>query len=279
MIFSDPNNLKCLKNMALAQYYAILADEVDQKILDNFEIFDITEESDFHVKLFCAAIASLSLFAQNNFTGPIEKSEHLSSLQKKAIAALYKNDDYNENVRNPELLYFAKTVFSSEKLRSFFPTCYLWFLRANYLHQQILDEPSGEIFAASETIIDEFSASPCLENQKLKAIFHLQAAHFYLLYKRCQSSEKHLKICESALSMNVELKSALGKRTKYQAYEKPQFFVGVALEKSVLPSKDCSDLPQDLLLEDDVRLERVKFTEENEQVELGALEESVVLTR
>ncbi|XP_014205573.1 tetratricopeptide repeat protein 27 [Copidosoma floridanum] len=241
----------------------------------------INASSDVGEKWFCIGVASLLYFIQNNWTGPFANTdvECLLGLRNIAAAKLTLEDQYNENVVKPELLYLAKVIFHSETLRTKFPLCTWWLLRANLIHQLLLEESSAVLFAESEELIKTICESDLVKDSHLKAIFKLEVTHFYLYYTRIQSSEKYLEEAAVEAQLSFDLEGALGKRTKYQQQEKAQLYLKAKLEKEPFPHRGCDNLPKVINLSDDLRLEKIEFSEKREKARLGSIEESVILTK
>lgn len=241
----------------------------------------IKTHTDQHLNWFSIGIASLFHFIQHNWTGPSSKVEidNFSSLREKAFEYLSLHDECNENTIGPEFLYLAKIIFSSNELQSSFESCAWWLLRANFIHQLILEESSNVIFEEFEKLIENISQSSLFENLSLKAIFNLEVTHFYLYYRRIQSSEKFFEIVEKISELKLELQGALGVRTKYQQVEKAQLFLKIEVGKELFPFRDCIDMPVALNLNDDLRLEKIKFSEETQNVKLGSIEEAIIMTK
>lgn len=266
------NNEFCLtylKSFVTDENLAVtILDGVEKAPDSNFEIYSV-------------GIASLLYFVQSNFTGP-EKAPEIEWLlpkREEALKSLSLEDQCNENMTNPELLYLAKIIFSNDKLQSSFKTAAWWLFRADLLHQTVLDEASATLFKESEDLIEKISASDILEDDYLKTLFHVEVVQFYLYHRRIQSLEKHVEIAQRTAKLNMQLVGMLGKRTKYQQDEKPQLLLKVSAEKDNFPFRKCDALPTALELNDDLRLERVQYSQPEEIIELGALEEAVVLAK
>ena len=248
--------------------------------LEEEVVHSIGADSNLRQEWLSAGIAAIYYFVQCNWTGPAD-SEDVSWLVHKRTEALQKlahSDQCNDNVVKPELLYFAKTVFAAEELQKNFQTCLWWLLRANYLHQIILEESSNILLKESEGLIHKIeNANIFQEDNAIKALFNIEATQLYLHYKRTQSSEKHLKIAQEICQLTLKLQGAMGKRTKFQQDPKPQLYLHVEIGKEVFPFRPSPDLPKPLELNDELRLERIEFTDIQNKVALGSLEESAIL--
>ncbi|XP_033209501.1 tetratricopeptide repeat protein 27 [Belonocnema kinseyi] len=254
---------------------------VEDRDFEKAIIAVLTSEPIKYLEWFATGISSLLYFIQHNWTGPQSQSntDFFSRIREKCLEDLSLDVECNENMIKPEFLYLAKIIFSSKELQNIFESSKWWLLRANFVHQLILEEISTPIFEESEKLIADISQSSLLENSWLKTLFHLEVAHFYLYYKRIQSSDKHLEIAENSAKLKLELTGVMGTRTKDQQFENAQLFLKVEVGKDLFSSRICDDMPVALSLNDDVRLEKIKISEEVENVELGCLEEAVILTK
>lgn len=238
-------------------------------------------ETDKHLSWLCIGIASLLYFAQYNWTGPhIDKDiEWLKIRRDEALKSLSLHDECNINIQKPELLYLSKKIFSNSDLQLKYESCIWWLFRANLLHQHVLDETSGIIFEETEHIISQINNLGILKDPLCKLLFNLESARFYLYYRRTQNSEEYLEHAQSIAGLKLNLEGAMGKRTKYQQEEKAQLYLKVEINKDIFPSIDCEDIPKSLNLHDELRLERIEFSEHKEETQLGALEEAIILAK
>ncbi|XP_014296423.1 tetratricopeptide repeat protein 27 [Microplitis demolitor] len=232
-------------------------------------------------------IVALYLFLQHNWTGPaISFDENIDWLvnnkNEEAYRELTLGDQCNDNTEYLELLYLSKIIFTNQKLQQILPTSLWWAIRSNYVHQMILDEESDVLLNETELLIDKMSKLDDWNNDEYKSfetLFYIEALQFTLLYRRINDSEKYLKQAQTIAKLTLELGGAQGKRTKYQEEEKPQLFLDIKTEKEIFPFEVCPDLPHSVHVMDDLRLDSVKFSEEIKQVELGSIEETVILAK
>lgn len=237
--------------------------------------------TDAHLSWLCAGVASLLHFVQCNWTGPgIDNDiDWLKTRRDEALKHLSLHDGCNVNVRRPELLYLSKTIFSNADLQLKYRSCVWWLFRASLLHQHALDEDSGVLYEETENLITEINNLNILENLLCRLSFHLEAARFYLHYRRVQNSEKHLEYAQITAGLRLNLEGAMGKRTKYQQEEKAQLYLKVEMDKDTFPSVDCEDVPKSLTLNDELRLEHIEFLEHMEETKLGMVEEAIILAK
>ncbi|KAI4491339.1 hypothetical protein M0802_010272 [Mischocyttarus mexicanus] len=229
------------------------------------------------------SIASLFYFVQCNWTGPITNGkgiELLSVKREEALKYLSLHDECNENVKKPEFLYLSKIIFSNEYMQKKYQSCMWWLFRTNLMHQFILEETSGTIFEETETLIANIDTLHILQSTFSRALFNLEVAQFYFYYKKIEHSEKYLARTEEIAQVKMELQGAMGKRTKYQEKETAQLFLKITTNKDdVFETRSCKNLPKSLDLNDEIRLERIEFSNCQDETKLGALEEAIVLAR
>lgn len=231
-----------------------------------------------HEKLLNLGISSLWKFVQNNWTGPFEDTKYFPSLRPQALEELSKYEEINENVVQVELLYLSMTIFSNPEVQSERPVAKWWLFRTHFLLQSILDENSSQLSKDTETIIASIS-DDIFENDSLKALYSLELSHYYVGRKDAAMSEKYVDEAQRLLKLEVNLEGALGKRTRYQQEEKPQLFLNIKTGQDVLETKECTNLPKPLALNDDLRLEKIQFSHKPDAAVLGVLEESALITK
>ncbi|KAM0734749.1 Tetratricopeptide repeat protein 27 [Formica fusca] len=285
----EVSNLPCnVCSILNGQYKDIIDSELSAYIKaisngDNIEeiVHNSISETDTHLSWLYVGIASLLYFAQCNWTGPhVDKDiEWLKTRRDEALKGLSLNDECNINVQKPELLYLAKKIFSNIDLQLKYESCIWWLFRANLLHQHVIDETSAIILEKTEHIISQINNLNILKDPLCKLLFNLESARFYLCYRRTQNSEEYLENAQSIAGLTLNLEGAMGKRTKYQQEEKAQLYLKVEMNKNIFPSVDCKDIPKSLNLNDELRLERIEFSEYKEEIQLGALEEAIILAK
>ncbi|KAG7188280.1 hypothetical protein KM043_007944 [Ampulex compressa] len=287
----DENDfINCIKFLLSGEYERIINDEVLLKHLglnytDNefLSIVYNSIEANVHdiTTWFCIGIASLLHFVQCNFTGPIvdHDIDCLKIIRLEAIKSLSLHDECNPNVKKPELLYLSKIIFSNAHLQDTYKTCSWWLFRTNLVHQRVINETSGVIFEEMEELISYLNDQSFLKDPYCRTLLDLEVAQFYFYYKRTQNSQKHLERSLDMAQLTLKLEGALGKRTKYQHEEKAQLLLKVDVQKDLFPFKPCENLPKSLNLNDDVRLERIEYSEDKTIVQLGAMEEAIILAK
>ncbi|EZA47362.1 Tetratricopeptide repeat protein [Ooceraea biroi] len=280
------NNLYSILN---GQYEDVLNNDLSAYTIKAVSNGDNLEEivhkdiikNDTHLLWLQTGIASLLYFGQCNWTGPcIDKNiDWLASRRSEALKELSLHDECNINVQKPELLWLSKKIFSNLELQLKYKSCIWWLFRANLLHQCVLDENLGILFEETENLIVQISGLRILEDLLCKLLFNLEVARFYLYHRRTQSSERYLECAQNVAGLTLSLEGAMGKRTKYQQEEKAQLYLKVEINKDIFPSINCEDMPKSVNLDDELRLERIEFSECKEETQLGMLEEAVILAK
>uniref|UniRef100_A0A146LE10 Tetratricopeptide repeat protein 27 n=1 Tax=Lygus hesperus TaxID=30085 RepID=A0A146LE10_LYGHE len=235
------------------------------------------------VEILVLGIASLQAFIQANWTGPeyvpLDGSDPCVNpfILKFLPEEIVQNKDIKESVRltlavdgeeicssiqHPELLLLAQVFFQCNlpALRS----TEWWLMRSMYIHQQILDEHSptlkDRLIALSQNV---HSHDWVAENKFLRVLLHLEVARVHLHYGNVQVSEQEIQGALGLLKMEVNLTGAMGRRTQYQRRDIAQLMIDVKIERcdgDPLVEVPPQDFPKDVLLNDDVRLPHVAFT-------------------
>ncbi|XP_011497228.1 PREDICTED: tetratricopeptide repeat protein 27 [Ceratosolen solmsi marchali] len=257
-------------------FSSIILNLIDENIEENISINNDNCKNWFYI-----SVASFLYFIQSNWTGPFKKEDidSLLRLRRRASTYLSFHDQFNENVSKSELLYFAKIILNNDQLHKHLPSSLWWLFRVNHIHQLILEEASENLFNKSENLIKQISISNLINNDSLRTLFNIEVAQFYFYYRRIQSSEIYLEDARAVAKLSFDLEGALGKRTKYQQQAKPQLYLNAKVDKDLFPHRVCEILPKVINLSDDLRLEKVEFLIERKNVELGCIEEAIIMTK
>lgn len=263
-------------------------------------------EADKQHVVLCIGISALQLFTQNNFTGPligpppctllpnlIPEGQEENKVREEALESLVGDTEGVYNLLyGPEYLALARLILV--ELRPLLSTCLTvdwWCFRCSLLHQRVADERSPQLYETVLQALNQVENNPQLVNtsvsRDLTALYHLEAGHLHLFFYDVGRAGDHFKKAAQALEIDIELSGALGKRTKWQQEDRPQLIVkvhykGQPLMESELPGRNLlpTDLPKDIILNDDVRLHKLKFKEQDEDVipDLKPIEQSVILS-
>ncbi|KAJ9067553.1 hypothetical protein DSO57_1038035 [Entomophthora muscae] len=225
--------------------------------------------------------ALLNLFVKIGWTGPV------SDLKGKTLLplALAEKDETEVNrhifkelsvdgedayhlAPEPLILWMSEAVLEAVKEYVSLSTSHWWFARALFIHQRLLDNPTGTLQETIASLMNEVAqklpeASVGLSANQLQEIharFHIESGlHNHLFYNDREAVERYKKAQEFT-GLQWELTGALGKRTKFQQNDITQL---VLLAKSRPDEELASEvvIPDTLSLNDDTLLEKISFTE------------------
>lgn len=268
---------------------------IDEILLKNFTDIDLTSHE--RDQLLWLAISTLQAFVQENFVGPplrddddefTELSWH-STVKTVGIEPIRNyltsdGEEINSNVQYPELLAIAKYCLShlnadlesqSDLVERF--VCQQWHLRCLGVHQLCLNENTDTLFNqinnVSENLVASLNATTDSIDVDSMVICLLEITAWQLHYKRVNSAKEKLQMAQQMLDVNITIEGKMGVRTKYQQKPVPQLMLRVdspngdivdipPIESPVAPVK----LPMLLQLDDDVRLEKIQFVNEEDNV-------------
>lgn len=283
-----------LKSLWECKWFKNLNEELISEIFkQNFIDIDLSKRSS--EELLGLAVSALQAFVQDNFVGPLldsddefkELSWH-SVVEDIGIASirnylLSDGEEISSNAKHPELLAVAKYILlylhskldsSSDLMEKF--VCQHWLLRYYGVHQLIIDENIDTFFSGinmvSESLVEYLNS---IENvdQETKVICLLEITAWQLHYKRILLAKEKLQMAQQILNVNITIEGKLGVRTKYQQKPVSQLMLRLdspngdvidvpPIESPIAPVK----LPALLLLDDDTRLEKIQFVNEEDNV-------------
>ncbi|XP_019557679.2 tetratricopeptide repeat protein 27 [Aedes albopictus] len=262
---------------------------------DIFQRFIAGETLNERDDILHVAIAGLLAFLQNNFLGPtVMLTESLKFPDDLNIRNLLKTDgeELNPNTVAPELLYVCKLAF--EQLipteddvshANFIER--LWYLRYLVVYQRCLDDLVHSLYSKFDQNVTYLTTSmEDVDNLGLKVQIHTEILQGYVLFKRITKSERWMTALQEVSGVEITIEGVLGIRTKHQQNPLPQLTVRAkGLETINLPSSQATHgqvaLPTILKLDDDVRLEKIQFLSEQENVDaqLPSLIQEIVLSK
>lgn len=243
------------------------------------------QNEDHRKSYFKFAIECMMSFVQANFTGPdlpitfneLFNENVFVDLDFKSWLSVNR-EDVNTNVKFPGLLTAAICIF---KYCDFNAVLNLWWqLRTLIIHQHILEELSPTLLSQADRLhkdLIEFQ----LEDE-IKVLLEIELAQLYHIYRNIQKSEQHLTTAQEILGLNYELIGKLGKRTKFQEKEIAQLTLRISLSKDEnnVPrtSVPIIELPKNLSINDEVRLDTITFKEKNKRdLPMSDLEQKLLL--
>jgi hypothetical protein len=158
----------------------------------------------------------------------------------------------------------------------------LWSVRCALIVQSELEEKSVTLFDAIKTIFKDLESST---DKELKPVVYLEQAKFYYTYHYIRECGEATEAAETCLGLQVADTGALGKRTKFQVKDLPQFTLNLE-EQSHYTKRDeqrldSNHLPTDLRLNDEIRLESIEVTDKDREKvrDLDSLQQSCLLSR
>lgn len=267
---------------------------IDEILLKNFSNVDLASQNGD--QLLWLAISALQAFVQENFVGPPlgDNDDEFSELSWHTTVKTVGNEsirnylisdgeEINTNVKYPELLAIAKYCLShlnsdsdSESNPADRFVCQQWLVRCLGVHQLILNENTDTLFneinELSESLVTSLNATDAVDVDS-KVICLLELTAWQLHYKRVNSAKEKLQMAQQMLDVNITIEGKMGVRTKYQQKPVPQLMLRVdspngdvvdipPIESPVAPVK----LPLLLQLDDDTRLEKIQFVNEEDNV-------------
>lgn len=269
---NDWENLlqKCMEKLT-TKANAINLEEIIEKATNGCEDEEI----------FCMGLACFLLFIQANFTGPPLPSNITTILKNHQLTDIDKvltvdSEEVNSNALHLELFVIAKYIFKYCKLRNNYVSEW-WCLRSVMIHQILLDDITPTLFSLAESHISNLTEW-AICNDRLKAKLQTEISQVYLMYYRVIDSETKLKTTGELLGIKINLFGELGKRTKYQERDLAQMKLQVQLSDEITrPSIKNYSCPEIIKLDDDVRLDKIKYTTNQSNILLPATEQAFIL--
>ncbi|XP_073943570.1 tetratricopeptide repeat protein 27 [Choristoneura fumiferana] len=236
------------------------------------------------------AISSFLTFCERNWNThpePLNLQDYFGTEWPSDVDATLKLQRDSEpvyvNIAHTELLYFSLQVFNALYAVELNLVHLWWYFRSLVVHQRALEDTSATLYSELELVMAKLSnEANGLQNRRLATLLHAEIAQAYLVYGRVQKVEEHLNKARELAGLKLELTGVLGKRTKWQQTTLPQLALTSSLDATVdRPSAEQShgaaELPRDIELQDDVRLNKIQYLEEISQAELPSLEQTLCM--
>ncbi|EDW79604.1 uncharacterized protein Dwil_GK20574 [Drosophila willistoni] len=249
-------------------------------------------------QLLSDALQLIFAFVQNNFCGPFDQipacQNMLSKLPLKAYDPLEQlkasGEELNPNVKTGEFLVIAREILKT--LIEANPNSRIlnwWQLRVICLQQHILDDLAGSLYEQFKSLATTLKAQiKSFTSPELQSLLFLELANGYLQFHRSNIAADILDEMCTHLRVELKVEGLLGVRTKFQQKPLPQLclkVVQLAEGEPTLPlavtTNAKTKLPKLLLLEDDTRLERIRFIEpkDNDVMTLPSILQALVLAK
>lgn len=263
-------------------------------LAQNFADIDLSTQN--NEELLGLAISALQAFVQQNFVGPLLNDDDADTelpwhsavecIGDESIRNYLISDGeaINVNANLPELLAVAKYIFLhlhskldaiSDSVERF--VCQQWILRYYGVHQLIIDQHVDTLFNGinkiSDSLVNDLQTLDSID-QDTKVICALEITAWQLNYKRISVAKEKLKMAQQMLDVNITIEGKMGVRTKYQQKPLPQLMLRLdspngdvavdvpSIESPIAPIK----LPALLQLDDDTRLDKIQFVNEEDNV-------------
>jgi hypothetical protein len=225
-------------------------------------------------------IIALKAFIQECWTGPPIKG---FDLQVGDVLSLLDNDGEQAYPLTPYpiLLIIALAVFESDLVASEKFVAW-WRLRAYFIHQKILDNPTGSLFDAIQDQIKEISLPELNDaTRNIHTRYHLELGMISHYYNCDSKAKKQFVLAQETSKFEWSVTGYLGKRTKFQTFDVSQ--LAVVAKSMTTQVIEEQQMPNKLDLNDDTLLEGIKFTDANENEEkllvgsLNAIDQCILL--
>lgn len=262
---------KCLEKFVTTESSATDIEEIIEKSTNGCEDEEI----------FCMGLACFLSFIRVNFTGPSLPSNLVTILKNYELTDVEKvltvdSEEINSNVLHLELFILSKYIFQYCKLRNNYITEW-WCLRNVMIHQILLDDVTPTLFSTAEALINNLS-NWAICNDRLQAKLQIEISQIYLMYYRVNDSEIKLKTAGELLGVELNLSGEMGKRTKYQERDLAQIKLNVKLDEDIIrPEIKNYSGPEIIKLDDDVRLDKIKYLNEQQNIILPVTEQALIL--
>ncbi|XP_053625615.1 tetratricopeptide repeat protein 27 [Plodia interpunctella] len=271
-------------------YKEIIATELETEALINL-LKKYRDQDICTNKILDIAIKSLLTFCDVNWNSHpdnLNLEEYLGMKWPESIDVSVKLQKDSEpifiNILYPELLYLSSQVFNALYTVEGDLLHLWWSFRAKVVHQRILEDTSASLYSDLELLIAKLSneLQSLQDKPRLQILLCLEIAQAYLLYARVYKIEEYLLKARDLAGLKLELTGILGKRTKFQQKSLPQLALSSELDSEVdRPSAEeshgASELPLDIELQDDVRLDKIQYNEAINQADLPSLEQTLCL--
>ncbi len=228
---------------------------------------------------------------------PVAKHVELLLLARMALCANKANNVYqNSWVCGIRTCFFYLFAFVIIFLFYSWQILQWWALRALVVHQKVLEEKSQLLHKEATLLISSLSGhlgwedplpeSPVLA--KTRALWLLEAANFHSAYFEVSQALALVEEAAQVAGISVALTGAMGKRTRFQARDLAQLTIDVKSlgtertrhddDEDLLLERLQDDLPTDIKLEDEVRLEKIRFAKEVPAIsKLNLVEQGIMM--
>ncbi|XP_059607482.1 tetratricopeptide repeat protein 27 [Phlebotomus argentipes] len=244
----------------------------------------ILENDEYRIEEECIADAleivrkCVEMFIQANFTGNLLAEDVVQEfihskqrLEKVNVRreCVVNGEELDVNVLFPELLFLARKTLKACMCDHL--VLLVWRARVICLHQQVLEDLTYSLFKEFREISEEILKHEDFSTLDIEdsALLMLEIAQGYAIFRRVKPCKELLDSVKDKLKTQLNITSLLGMRTRFQTKPLPQMILRVE-RKEVISLSSASEthgsilLPKLLHLDDDTRLEKIKFLNEEE---------------
>ncbi|XP_037295680.1 tetratricopeptide repeat protein 27 isoform X2 [Manduca sexta] len=277
-----------IENIALCK--EIISTKLDTELITDL-IKSYQDDRRIIEEILQIAVTSFLTFCDYNWNSHPEKLDIEEFLKTKWPADINCNaklqrdsEPLYANILYPELLYLSTQVFNALYSVEQSVLHLWWSFRSKVTHQRALEDTTASLYSELELMMAKLSneLTSLQEKPRLRILLSLEIAQAYLMYGRIQKCEEYLIKARDMAGLKLELTGILGKRTKFQQQLLPQLALSSELDSTVeRPSAEEShgttEMPPEVELQDDVRLNKIEYTETITQTELPSLEQTLCL--
>ncbi|KAK4877079.1 hypothetical protein RN001_009585 [Aquatica leii] len=251
----------------------------DENLTTFFESISVEDRFEY----FKFGVNCVVTFVQANFTGPelscafdnFFNTPLFNSFDFKLWLSL--DEEVNVNTKYAPLLVAALCIFKHCRWHHALNLWWQW--RSLMVHQHVLDELSPRLFENANQLHQQLQQLDLKPHQQV--LLEIEQAQLYQIYRNVTKSETHLNNARDLLGIKHELAGALGKRTKYQENDIAQLRLIVEVNENATFSGVVEEfmVPKNLVLDDEVRLDTVKFSSELDLPKISDLHQKYLITR
>ncbi|XP_035785665.1 tetratricopeptide repeat protein 27-like [Anopheles albimanus] len=278
------------QHLCQAEWNGVIGSATFQDVLEK----DAHGTEATETELLHLAIAALLGFVEKNFLGPRRTASDNAPTNAELLQQLkVDGEELNVNVERPDCLLVCKRIFHSLIVDQ--PSANLaalngrvWYQRYLLTHQRCIDDLTHGLyglFNENASSLETYLEQGSLDLEK-KIEIALEILLGYVQFKRITKSEYWATKVEAWSNVKISVEGLLGVRTKFQQNPLPQLTLRAnGHDELGLPAASVTHghvvLPTILKLDDEVRLDKIKFLNEseNEDIQLPALIQNILLSK
>lgn len=208
-------------------------------------------------------ISALQAFVQSVYTGPdlnfdetsLYKAQTKNMLREKCLKALeIDGEAIHELTSHLPLFIIAKRLLNFDYQT--LPFSKVWRIRANFLHQRLLNEPISSLHLSIFTDLQNMEDLINSESKAIRTTWLVEKATLYSFYGYDEKSLSCLEEAAKVSGFQYAITGVLGKRTKFQKTEVSQLIV---LAKASDLELGSTNVPASIELDDEVLLNKLSL--------------------